>query len=58
MADFLVIGIILFIVGSASVSIWKAKKSGIKCIGCPSTGKCSGHTESTVCSCGCDSTVK
>ena len=41
MADFLVIGIILFIVGSASVSIWKAKKSGIKCIGCPSAGKCS-----------------
>ena len=36
MADLLVMGIILLIVGAAAAYIWKAKKRGVKCIGCPS----------------------
>ena len=41
MTNFLVIGSILFIVGIAVAYIVKAKKSGVKCIGCPSAGQCS-----------------
>ena len=58
--DFVIIGIIVLIVGGASYYIYRAKKSGKKCIGCPdsascksnsATGGCSGHCSS--CSCGC-----
>lgn len=53
MTNFLVIGSILFIVGIAVAYIVKAKKSGVKCIGCPSAGQCSGKEEGhTVCHCG------
>lgn len=54
MADLIVLGIIVVIVGAAIAYIVKAKKSGAKCIGCPSGGSCSGHCgEHTECSCGC-----
>ena len=36
----LVIGLIL---GLASGYIYKAKKRGVKCIGCPDSGACSGQ---------------
>lgn len=42
MADLIVGGILLVIVGAAIIYIVKAKKSGIKCIGCPAAGQCSG----------------
>lgn len=39
--------VIVILVGSASIYIYKSKKSGKKCIGCPaSDGKCT---------CGCSS---
>ncbi len=41
--DYVIIAIILVIVGSALLYIRKAKKKGIKCIGCPDGAKCSGH---------------
>ena len=50
MADFIVIGVLLLAVGLAVAYIVKEKKSGRKCIGCPSGGCCNkkkGH------SCGC-----
>lgn len=56
MADFLVIGIILLSVGIAVTYIWKAKKSGVKCIGCPAAGACSGKDGHTGCNCKCHST--
>ena len=40
MADLIVGGILLVIVGAAIVYIVKAKKKGIKCIGCPAAGQC------------------
>ena len=40
-ADFIVLGILLILVICASVYIWKEKKKGRKCIGCPSAGCCS-----------------
>lgn len=40
MADFIVAGILLIIIGTAVTYIIRAKKSGAKCIGCPAGGKC------------------
>ncbi len=43
MLDFLIIAIVVFIVGMAVRHIVKAKKSGVKCIGCPSGCSCEHH---------------
>ena len=48
MIDLIVIAVILVIVGGASYYIYRAKKNGKKCIGCPGSGSCGG------CSCGCN----
>lgn len=46
MADFMVAGIVLMIIGAAVIYIIKEKKKGVKCIGCPAAGKCSKcHTD-------------
>lgn len=42
MANLVVGGILLLAVGAAAAYMIKAKKSGVKCIGCPSGGCCSG----------------
>lgn len=39
--------VIVILVGSASIYIYKSKKSGKKCIGCPASGE--------ECTCGCSS---
>ena len=56
MADFIIAGILILIIGAAVVYIVKAKKSGVKCIGCPAGGTCSGKCSSTgeaECHCNC-----
>lgn len=54
MINFLMIGLLLLIVGVAITYIVKAKKSGIKCIGCPLGGSCSDKNGShTGCNCSC-----
>lgn len=40
MANIVIIIVLLILVGAASAYIVKAKKSGAKCIGCPSGGTC------------------
>ena len=40
MENFIVIAVILAILVSASVYIWKEKKRGVTCIGCPDSGTC------------------
>ena len=45
MTDILIILAVLLIVGGAGFYIWRAKKRGQKCIGCPYAGKAG-------CSCG------
>lgn len=45
MIDYIVIGILVVIIAAAAFYVYKAKKSGKKCIGCPSSGHCR--------SCGC-----
>ena len=42
MTDFVVAVVILAIVAAAGLYIYKAKKSGKKCIGCPDSGSCCG----------------
>lgn len=59
MTDFIIIVILAGIVGGAATYIWKAKKKGVKCIGCPSgatCGKCScGSKSACDGTCGCHS---
>jgi len=45
MADLIVIAVISLIIGAAVRYIYKEKKSGAKCIGCPAAknGCCSGN---------------
>ena len=49
--DIVLILLIAAILGLAIRYIYKAKKSGKKCIGCPDSGSCSGSCGS--CGCGC-----
>ena len=42
MVDILIILVLLAIVGGAGFYVYKAKKSGQKCIGCPHAKSCSG----------------
>ena len=44
-----VVAILVLILGGAVAYICKAKKKGVKCIGCPDSGKCSGNCSG--CSC-------
>lgn len=50
MANLIVILVVGFIVGGAAGYIYKEKKKGRKCIGCPDSGSCSGHCAGC---CGC-----
>lgn len=40
--DYLVLAIVLAIVAAAGAYVYKAKKNGKKCIGCPEGGCCGG----------------
>ena len=42
MTDLIVIAVLVVIVGFAARYVYKAKKSGAKCIGCSVEGGCSG----------------
>ena len=56
MVDFLIILIVALIVGIAAGYLYKAKKKGVKCIGCPDGAKCSGNCGG--CSGSCSENVK
>lgn len=47
MQDIILIAVILVILITAGVYVYRAKKSGAHCIGCPSSKECGGR-----CSCG------
>lgn len=40
MQNIIIVGILLLCVGLACVSVYKAKKQGKRCIGCPDGGTC------------------
>ncbi len=50
MTDFIIAAVLVLIVGAAVLYIWKAKKSGKKCIGCPDGCTCSGKDKGSCCS--------
>lgn len=54
--DYIIIAVVVLILGFSAWFIWKSKKSGKKCIGCPNGGSCSGNCGG--CSCGCGSAGK
>ena len=55
MTDFIVIAVLAVIIAMAARYLYKAKKNGAVCVGCPSGG-CScctqTHSDSTACDCG------
>lgn len=51
MENIIIIAVLAVIVGLAAGYVYKAKKSGRKCIGCPDG--CSCHSKESSCSCGC-----
>ena len=53
--DIIAVGVILLCVGGASLYIYKAKKSGKKCIGCPDSSSCGQKGRCNGCSGACDS---
>ena len=51
MEDYIIVAVVVLILGSAAAYIYRSKKKGHKCIGCPSgtcnkndTGSCNGCT--------------
>ena len=53
--DIIVAAVILLCVGGASLYIYKAKKSGKKCIGCPDSSACGQKGGCQGCSGACSS---
>ena len=51
--DLLLIVILAVIVGAAGWYVYKAKKSGKKCVGCPDGGSCGCGKSGQSCSCHC-----
>ena len=49
MTDIIIIAIIALVLGSAIAYIVKAKKSGAKCIGCPTAKSCGAAGDAGVC---------
>ena len=43
MENLIIILIVVAVIGLAGFYIYKSKKSGKKCIGCPDSGACSGN---------------
>ena len=41
LADYIALALIVVILGGALLYIFRAKKKGTQCIGCPSNGSCS-----------------
>lgn len=59
MADIILAGILLIVIAIATAYIIKAKKNGVKCIGCPAAGQCAAKKGCSLeCSCGCSSDIK
>lgn len=52
MENIILLALLGLIVGGAAGYIYKAKKKGIKCIGCPNGASCSGNCSGCSCSCG------
>lgn len=54
MENIIIIAILVLIVGFAGYYVYRAKRSGKKCIGCPESSSCSLNKGDCRCSCGCN----
>ena len=52
MTDIVIAAVILVIIAAAAGYVIRAKKSGVKCIGCPSADSCP-HNRDCAAVCGC-----
>ena len=50
--DILILALIVLILGSAVFFLRRAKKKGVKCIGCPDSSTCSGNCGNCSGTCG------
>lgn len=55
MTDLIIIAILLVVTALAARHVYKARKSGVKCIGCPAGGNCCSRKNSEVSACACGS---
>lgn len=53
LTDIIVIAVIALILGGAVAYIFKAKKSGKKCVGCPYSDACASHKNVSCGTCQC-----
>ena len=53
MTDILIILILLAVLGGAALYLYRSKKRGVKCIGCPDAKTCSGNCGSCGGNCNC-----
>ncbi len=58
MENIIVVGILILLIGAAVVYMVKAKKKGVKCIGCPAGGSCPHSKNQSGCSCAGHSNMK
>ena len=59
MDNVILIAVLVLILGAALAYIIKAKRRGVKCIGCPAGGQCSGAKGGSSCGgCGCNYSCK
>lgn len=49
--DYILAGVILLIIALVVFALYKSKKSGKKCIGCPNSGSCP-SSQNGECNCG------
>ena len=52
--DIIIVVVIAAIIGLAGWYVYKSKKSGKKCIGCPNGCSCTAKTNGGGCGCGCE----
>ena len=55
MSDIIIVVLLVMILGSASFYVYRAKKYGQKCIGCPEGKTCGLKSVRVTCGCGCQS---
>lgn len=53
LVDLFIVAVLVIILGAAICYIHRAKKKGVKCIGCPSGKSCSGNCAGCSGGCGC-----
>ena len=53
MKNIVIVAVLILVLAMSISYIIKAKKSGVKCIGCPSSKEFGGNCSTSSCSCGC-----